>query len=278
MKGTSISSWAQLYSESSSAPSWLEAHRWKYDAAVLEKTVLDVRRKLELEREDELLEVGAGTGGFLLAVLHDGQSGLGFDLCESMIRAGERLGIDRTRVSLGVAEGLRLPLASDSFDKVLCYSVIQHYPDLNYAEQAILEMLRVCRTGGIVMIGDVCGIMERYRRRLLQKGMPEPLADAILSMLAPARYLRWRSLRGQCEHWMRSYRRSFFQKIFRQLPCEVEFVEQNIPGRDESLGRFDVLVRKTAGLTKVAAHLVVFSGLVTSVVWLRAVAGAVWHV
>lgn len=260
-----VTEWREMYTETAHAPSWLEAHRWAYGPHVAQAIASDVRRKLELRPDDRLLEVGAGSGAFLMSVLDKNQHGVGLDFCEPLIRQGGRLGVDSTRVKLGVAEGIHLPVLSESFDKVLCYSVAHHFPDDAYARGVIHQLIRVCRVGGIVLLGDVCGVMERYRRSLVRRGVPPVAAEAVLSALTPVRYLRWMRARRKIPRWCRSYRRKFFDRTLKGLPCEFEILEQDIPGRNESLGRFDVRIYKKSPLRNLAVAALV--SLWTSTEW-----------
>lgn len=243
-----VTQWREMYHETAQAPSWLQAHGWEYSPRVAWSTVMDVREKLDLRPQDRVLEVGAGSGGFLMGVLHDNQRGVGLDLCETLIQESGRLGVDRARIKLGVAEGACLPVASDSFDKVLCYSVAHHFPDDDYARNVIHQLVRVCSVGGIVLLGDICGVMERHRKTLIRRGIPPLLADGLISAMTPVRYIRWMRERRKQARWSRTYRRRFFERTINPLPCEYEILEQEIPERVESLGRFDVRIRKKGPL------------------------------
>ena len=250
MQNEAVAEWREAYREASQAPTWLEAHRWTYGPHVARCTVMDVRAKLELDPEDKVLEVGAGSGGFLMELLHENQRGIGLDLCESLVQERGRFGIDSDRIKLGVAEGAHLPIASESFDKVLCYSVAHHFPDGVYARNVIHELVRVCRSGGIVLLGDVCGVMERHRRNWIKRGVPPLLVDGLLLAVSPVRYVRWMRKRRKSSRWGRSYRRRFFERALRSLPCECEILEQDIPDRQESLGRFDVRIWKKRTMSR----------------------------
>lgn len=249
-----VAQWREMYSETAQAPSWLEAHRWSYGPQVAQSIAADVRQKLDLRSGDSLLEVGAGSGAFLMRVLDENQHGVGLDFCEPLVQQRGRLGVDSQRIKLGVAEGIHLPVRSESFDKVLCYSVAHHFPDHDYARGVIYQLIRVCRVGGIVLLGDICGVMERHRRFLTRRGLPPRLVEGMLWALMPLRYLRWMRARRKFPRWCRSYRRHFFERTLASLPCDFEILDQDVPGRYESLGRFDVRIRKTASLPRNAVR------------------------
>ena len=46
----------------------------------------------------------------------------------------------------------RLPLADETFDRVLCCLVLEHITDL---DGMIAEMARICRPGGFVLISEL---------------------------------------------------------------------------------------------------------------------------
>jgi ubiquinone/menaquinone biosynthesis C-methylase UbiE len=129
----------------------------------------DITQKLSLEPSNALLEIGCGTG-LLLSFLRDSVSaaaGLDFSI--------KAIDIARRRLStlpFVVGDSLDLPFKKDSFDRILAYSVFHYVKDV---KKAIEETLRVCRGGGIVLIGDLPDIRWRwelyffYMRSFLQK-------------------------------------------------------------------------------------------------------------
>jgi ubiquinone/menaquinone biosynthesis C-methylase UbiE len=48
-----------------------------------------------------------------------------------------------------------LAFGNETFDKVICNSVVQYLPNLGYLEQYFAEMIRVCKQGGFIFIGDL---------------------------------------------------------------------------------------------------------------------------
>lgn len=111
-----------------------------------------IREWMNLQfRGQKILVVGAGTGAESV-VFH--QLGAKIHAIEPDPRAlkilglkAELAGIPRDRFRKATAE--KLPYPADSFDFVYCYTVIEHVQDV---EQSIVEMIRVCKPGGLVYI------------------------------------------------------------------------------------------------------------------------------
>lgn len=238
-----VQAWRRRYESTATADSWLTTHHWRYGEEVAAATAADVRDKLTLTADDRVVEIGVGTGAFLISVLHPSQKGIGFDFCHALVKRGRAVDLTRRRVSFGVAEAVRLPVADHTFDRVLCYSVTQYFPNEAYARSAMLEMLRVCRPGGVALIGDVCGILERPQRWMRWCGLPERLIEASLTLMSPLRRLRFSGKLNDGLDYRR-YRRSFFRRVFKGQRCEVEILDQHIEGRTVSGSRFDVRLIK----------------------------------
>jgi len=239
-----IGEWRKLYEETANDADWLVVHRWDYDEKMARATAADIRAKLELQPEDQVLEVGCASGKKLSMVLHDAQHGFGFDLCEALVRRKEDLAHDPCRLHLGVAEAARLPVQADAYDKVFCYSVSQCFPSRGYAAGVVREMLRVCKPGGIVLWGDVLGEMEKLRKRLLAARVPVPVVDGMLWAVGPIGRARHR-MRHETDGMIRRlFKRSFFLKSVAGLDCDIEFLEQYVDGRRFAATRYDVRFRK----------------------------------
>jgi ubiquinone/menaquinone biosynthesis C-methylase UbiE len=106
-------------------------------------------------RYGQVLEVGCGTGFFLLNLAQAGYIGEAHctDISEGMVRQcianGARLGIE-VRGRVADVEGL--PYDDESFDLVIGHAVLHHLPDL---DRAFSELLRVLRPGGrLVVAGE----------------------------------------------------------------------------------------------------------------------------
>ncbi|MFM7597767.1 MAG: class I SAM-dependent methyltransferase, partial [Actinomycetota bacterium] len=95
-----------------------------------------------------VLEIGAGTGFFVLNLMQAGltSSAVVTDISSGMVdvavRNGAALGLD---VTGRVADAESLPFADGEFDLVIGHAVLHHIPDV---ELALREVLRVLRPGG----------------------------------------------------------------------------------------------------------------------------------
>lgn len=115
----------------------------------------------------EALEVGCGTGFFLLNLMQAGVATRGHltDLSPGMVDAavgnGKALGLD---VDGRVADAESIPYADRSVDLVVGHAVLHHIPDV---ELALREVLRVLKPGGrFVFAGEPTTVGDWYARHL----------------------------------------------------------------------------------------------------------------
>lgn len=136
----------------------------------------------------EALELGSGTGFFLLNLMQAGVASRGHvtDLSPGMVDAAVRnargLGL---AVDGRVADAESIPYDDASMDLVVGHAVLHHIPDV---ELAIREVLRVLKPGGrFVFAGEPTTIGDWYARRL---GRLTWRATTRVTHLAPLRE-RW---------------------------------------------------------------------------------------
>jgi ubiquinone/menaquinone biosynthesis C-methylase UbiE len=136
----------------------------------------------------EALELGSGTGFFLLNLMQAGVAAKGHvtdlspGMVEAAVRNGTELGLD---VEGRVADAESIPYDDASVDLVVGHAVLHHIPDV---ELALREVLRVLRPGGrFVFAGEPTTIGDWYARRL---GRVTWKATTAVTHLAPLRQ-RW---------------------------------------------------------------------------------------
>ncbi len=115
----------------------------------------------------EVLEVGCGTGFFLLNLKQAGVVGEGHvtDISPKMVetarRNGRALGFD---IEGRVADAESIPYPDQTFDLVVGHAVLHHIPDV---EQCLREVLRVLRPGGrFLFAGEPTRYGDAVARRL----------------------------------------------------------------------------------------------------------------
>lgn len=108
--------------------------------------------KLHLFPYHSVLDVGCGTGAVLLTLVEQDQGDLtlaGIDLSPEMVNIAQKKMKGRADLRVGDAE--QLPWPDNSFDVVLCLDSFHHYP---HPERALLEMRRVAKASGQLILGD----------------------------------------------------------------------------------------------------------------------------
>jgi ubiquinone/menaquinone biosynthesis C-methylase UbiE len=118
----------------------------------------------EVDRFDDALEIGSGTGYFSLNLMQQGLIGrlTATDISPGMLAqlASTAAGLGLNDVTTVVTEAETLPFDDESFDLVLGHAVLHHIPDL---DRAFSEFKRVLRPGGSIVFA---GEPSRYGDRL----------------------------------------------------------------------------------------------------------------
>ncbi len=112
----------------------------------------DIRQKLELNANDNLLDVGCGSG-LLISILNSYvQKTFGADFSENLINIARK---NVKGTDFITAKAYELPYDNGMFDKVLCYSVFHYLENFNQSIKTANEFLRVAKAGGKILIGDI---------------------------------------------------------------------------------------------------------------------------
>jgi ArsR family transcriptional regulator len=101
-----------------------------------------------------LVEIGVGTGGLLVALSDKAEQVIGIDHSPAMLdSARARVDEDNLEnIELRLGEMEHLPLESKTVDVIVLQMVLHHAPS---PEKVMLEVKRVLRPGGIVLVADL---------------------------------------------------------------------------------------------------------------------------
>ena len=117
--------------------------------------------------QDRVLEVGAGSGLLLERIAARVREACGTDISAEMLK----LVPSRENIAVQRMDSDNLQFPDSAFDKVICNAVFQCFPDAAYAERCLKEMIRVCKPGGHIYVGD---IFNAYLKDLYLKQCRQP--------------------------------------------------------------------------------------------------------
>lgn len=144
---------------------WADKHRDPYlsvhrspEKSQLDLIVQDVIKKLSLRGGEDLIDVGCGSGVLLSELVKEtGAIGKGIDFSEKEIDIAKA---HFPQILFRVGSVEEIPFPDQSFDKVLCYGVLLYVENW---KPALHELLRVCRNGGRILLGDLPSIRHRSK-------------------------------------------------------------------------------------------------------------------
>lgn len=109
---------------------------------------------LPLAPEAEALDIATGTGEFARALSPHVATVVGLDATDAMLERGRkfiaRAGLENIEFRNGLVQ--ELPFEDESFDIVSSRYAFHHFAD---PKPVISEMVRVCRTGGHIIVVDI---------------------------------------------------------------------------------------------------------------------------
>jgi len=140
-------------------------------------------------RGERVLEIGCGAGRFTEVLLASGAEVWAIDATSAVDACRDTTG-DHELLTLAQADLFELPFSEASFDRVLCYGVLQHTPD---PRQAFLTITRFVRDGGIVA-ADVYRkqpYIDRWSGKYLWRPLTTRLPPNVLRRVVEWYIPRW---------------------------------------------------------------------------------------
>ncbi|MCX2953798.1 class I SAM-dependent methyltransferase [Lentzea sp. NEAU-D7] len=146
---------------------------WELDEFLATATgpIASVRKLVDeagLSFGNRVVDLGCGAGRLSNALAAHVHEVVGVDVAQSMVDEANRINQFPDRVSFVAYDGYRLPFADESFDSALSLISLQHSPPALQV-QALLELQRVVRPGGVLVIQLPC--RPTRREELPEEGM-----------------------------------------------------------------------------------------------------------
>ncbi len=211
----------------------LDGVSWPYDK--IELLAGHIRNYLNLHpNRGNFLDLGCG-GGWLLD-----QFGALSDMSVGCDVAIEMLKNASGNFPLINGDACLMPFQSDSFDRILCYFVFINFSDLFLVEEALTQMVRVLKPGGVALIGQLPDQEKSAMYESEKKRYMDFCQD------------HYRELNSNRDVWhipVQLFSRLFFEQILTRLGCKVNIIPAFNPfyraGEHERImWRFDIVVEK----------------------------------
>ncbi|HMJ00632.1 MAG TPA: class I SAM-dependent methyltransferase [Gaiellaceae bacterium] len=142
-------------------------HRTVEDACVFSQ--------LDLRPEHTVVDAGCGTGTHLEALLDRAAGVIGADHSQASLDvARERVPTEkRERLTLVAADLRAMPLEDATADRVMCFEVIQHVPTDEHRRQALRELHRILKPGGVLVVSCYRwrGHIRRQKEGFFENGL-----------------------------------------------------------------------------------------------------------
>ena len=188
--------------------------------------IQDIKQKLKIDssvKSGRFLDIGCGNS-FLLSKIKNGMTSFGIDFSLPMIKKSLEIIPDG---GFTIGEVNKLPFDNNIFERVLCYSVFHYFPDEEYAVKTINEMIRVCKKGGYIMIGDIPSSENR-------KMLSEKELNSYSQQDRPGIH--------RIDEWL-FYDLEMLSKIIEDLKCTPQILPQPKELKTSHY-RFDIIARK----------------------------------
>lgn len=185
--------------------------------------VSKITKTLKITENQQLLEVGCGAGAFLYPLRNKNVRICGIDYSESLIK------ICKEAIPSGtffVEEAGQLPFENSLFDVIVSMSVFHYFPNQEYTEKVLNEMLRCLAPGGKIALLDINDVDKQSNYEQIRKlYLGEKKYNELYSQYSHLFYSK---------EWFKTFASN------QALDCFIE--EQDIEGYGNSQLRFNVFL------------------------------------
>ncbi len=157
---------------------WMDGN-YDYFSRFMESSAIEFLDRLGIEQGSSLLDVACGSGQLALIAARRGARVTGIDIAANSIQAARgRAAADKLDVRFDEGDAEALPYADASFDVVASIYGAMFAPR---PELVTAELLRVCRPGGTIAMGNwtregfIGKMFKTISRFVAPPGMPSPV-------------------------------------------------------------------------------------------------------
>ena len=113
-------------------------------------------RYAEIPRSGKALDIGFGRGANLVMLAQTGYEAHGLEVSEESVNAARELATQGdVQLHVGLLTGTALPYPDAFFDLVVSWNAVYYYGNRSLVGQAIEEMRRVLRPGGVLLMSII---------------------------------------------------------------------------------------------------------------------------
>lgn len=210
----------------------------------------NISKQLQISDTDNVLEIGCGTG-LIYSVLASGRSHCAaIDLSLDMLRIASRRGIKNLIQSCGD----ELPFKNESFTHAVCCGVLTNIQDDKIVDGILLELVRILKHGGYILIGDIPDIeitdfnsswrpITRPKDLLINALRLFPYSDQVIAAF-------YRAFGKGVRPFYRSFHKDTFISFGKSYNLETRILTNQL-----SEAHFDVIFHKRQKLNKMEVNI-----------------------
>ncbi|MFA5173410.1 MAG: class I SAM-dependent methyltransferase [Candidatus Paceibacterota bacterium] len=158
-------SFIDSFNQLSKTPSFLRSGRmFSFHLFLFKKIAREISLKLNLKKEDKILDVGSGTGDITQYIFPCSSITLSDNAPSALFIARQKKFFCPTDFKI-VDLNKKLDFPNNQFSAVICYSVIHYLDNYNSLEKLFFELIRTTSPGGRILIGDI-PLRDKYEANL----------------------------------------------------------------------------------------------------------------